>query len=92
MPSPEPECEPVQIEPVRDVESWFEIRGYGDALTGAMEALRAIGLPPEQWVVELNDMEEDGSISGFIQAVRQERNNAETERQSQQLPEGIPKA
>lgn len=54
---------------VKNVEAFFETRGLGDSSEGAIDALCAVGLPPEEWVLELSDMEEDGSLSSFIQAI-----------------------
>ena len=58
---------------VKDVNEWLSARGHGDKAPDTVVALREIGLPPEEWLLELSDMEEDGSLEGFVESINRHK-------------------
>ena len=56
-------------DPAQDATAWLASRGHGDVSASVMAALSENGLPPEEWVLNLEQIEQQGSLDTFLASI-----------------------
>ena len=75
-PEPEPEPEAVaapepepEVEPEQAIATFLRIRGHGSTAEAALYAFKESGLEPSTWLQELEQMEAEDALGGFVSSL-----------------------
>jgi hypothetical protein len=63
-------------DPEGQLRAWLEERGESALLSGALFQLRKAGVGEDEWVAELEGMERDGTLAGFLGAIEAQGSDA----------------